>query len=255
MVERDRRLRHQRPGVTPYRALAPDPLDGPVDEIDAPDEHAASVARDRDRDRALLASGMTWLARGIAIIAVAIPVSLVDSAVSAAAGLFGPLGALAVAFGVWRIVAGTAETRWGPVLRGLALVAVPLRIATEVGVLLGEVGRAADAEANAPLVLGGWDYIALLTIGATFVGVIALARHLQLALVGVAADRWKQVLYGWGISLVLVPVAVAAGFLELLLVAAAALITASALLLLTVLATYRAAEDDQLELDFPQRAA
>jgi hypothetical protein len=207
-------------------------------------------------DRELLANGIVWLVRGIAVISISLPLTAADEPWSLVAPVFGPLGAIAVAWGVWRVLAATGRSSWASTLRALALVAVPLRIATELGVLTGNVGLATVDDGGgttAALTPGPWDAVALVTVAVTFLGVIALARHLNLTLDGVAADRWRQVMFAWSATLVILPISIAAGALELLLLSAATAVTAAALLLLTLMATYRAAEDDELGRDFEQR--
>lgn len=214
------------------------------------------------QDREQFASGLVWLVRGIAIVSISLPLSLADEPWSRFAPLFGPLGAVAVAIGAWQVVRATPSSRWARPLLGLAVLAVPLRIATEVGVLVDGVGTRFGAELTEngaieaqPAAVSVWDVVALCTIAATFVGVIALGRHLQLVLEGVAADRWRQTTFAWLASLVIIPVSVLVGWVELLLLAGATLLTAGAFLVLSIAATHRAAEDDRLDEDFPQRRA
>lgn len=210
-------------------------------------------------DRTRLSAGMLWLVRGIAVTSVSMPLSLVDEPWRWASGLFGPLGAVLVLVGIRHVVSATPRSFWAMPLLGLAVLGVPMRVAIEVGVLLGQLGRGLDTiddgDVAAAGALGLWDVLGLLTIGVTFIGVSMLALHLREVLVKVAADRWKQVAWSWVAATVMLPVSLSVGFLELRLLTGAVIVMAFALLVISLLATYRAAEDDTLDADFQQPRA
>lgn len=217
------------------------------------DGATADGATPVDRDE--LATGIVWLVRGIAISALALPLVLLESPWSLAAPVVGPLGAAAVFLGIRGVTRATPPSPVAGLLVALAAMAVPLRIAAELGPILTRPGRVSSEAVltAADTSLGTWDVVALFALGVTFVGVVVLAQHLRTVLVGIAADRWRQVFYGWVVAVVSLPLALLTGAVELVLLAAAVVVTAGALLLLSLLATYRAAEDDELDAEFPER--
>lgn len=205
-------------------------------------------------DRDQLATGIVWLVRGIAISALALPLVLLEAPWSLAAPVVGPLGAVAVYLGIRSVVRATPSSAMAGLLVALAAMAVPLRIAAEVGPIVTRPAATSEATLTAvDASLGTWDVVALFALGVTFIGVIVLAQHLRTVLVGIAADRWRQVFYAWVVAVVSLPLALLTGAVELVLLTAAVVVTAGALLLLSLLATYRAAEDDELDAEFPER--
>ena len=194
-------------------------------------------------DRELLASSMSWLLAGTALIVLDLRFQAVDV-------LFDPAGAVVVALGVERVVRATPTTKIAPWLRAVAWLHVGLLTVMEVGVLVGALdvggGGFADTTDAAP----AWQAVATAATVATGVGVVLLAQHLRRSLTGVASDRWRQVTFAWVATLVALPLLLLTGALELVLLALAVVAIAGVLLLVALFATRRAAEDDTLERDF-----
>jgi hypothetical protein len=204
-------------------------------------------------DRELLATSMSWLLAGIALLVLDVRLSAVgvgDGALGALDLLFDPVGAVVIALGIERVLAATPATTTGTVLRVVAWLHVVLSGATEVGVLTGQLtvggaGVADAAEATVP-----WRAVATATLAATVLGVGLLADHLRRVLPGIAADRWRQVTIAWLVTLVALPLVLLVGALELVFLGLAVTAIAGVLLLVALFATRRAAEDDVLDRDF-----
>ena len=203
------------------------------------------MATDRT-DREQLASAITWLLAGTAIIVLDLRVDAVDV-------LFDPAGGLVVALGVERVLRATPPTGAAPWLRLAAWVHVALLTLVEVGVLTGALAVGGAGLADAAAATTAWQVVATAATTTTGLGVVLLAQHLRTCLTGVAADRWRQVLFAWVAVLVVLPLLLLTGALELVLLGLAVVAIAGVLLLLALLATRRAAEQDDLERDFQQR--
>lgn len=198
-------------------------------------------------DRDQLATGISWLLGGIALHVLDVRIGRVDL-------LFDPAGSLVVLLGLRRILAATPPTAVAPWITALAVLDVVAVTALEVGILAGDVvvgaaGFAPDDESPA-----GWRALAAVTQATTAVGVVLLARHLRTVLTGVASDRWRQVTIAWVAALVAMPLVLLVGALELVFLGLAAVAIAGVLLLVALFATRRAAEEDDLDRDFPQPA-
>lgn len=197
-------------------------------------------------DRHLLASSMSWLLAGTALIVLDLRLGVVDV-------LFDPAGAVVVALGVERVVTATPSTVVAGALRVVAWVHVALLTGVEAGVLLGVLTVGGAGLTDATAAPQGWQVLAGLAVASTAVGVVLLAQHLRRALTGVAADRWRQVTFAWVAALVPLPLLLLTTALELVLLALAVTAIAGVLLLVALFATRRAAEDDELDRDFEQR--
>lgn len=194
-------------------------------------------------DRHLLASSMSWLLAGIALIVLDLRLETFDF-------LFDPVGGVVVALGIGRVVRATPSTPVALPLQVLAWLHALLLVAVEVGVLTGElaVGGAGLADTTDATLL--WQVVATTETVVNAVGVIALAQHLRRCLSGVASDRWRQVTIAWSASLVALPLLLLTGALELLFLGLAVVAIAGVLLLVSLFATRRAAEEDALDRDF-----
>lgn len=201
---------------------------------------------DRTIDRDLLASAMSWLLAGIALIVLDLRLDQFDF-------LFDPAGGVVVAIGISRVVRATPATSIALPLHALAWLHVALLTGVEVGVLTGElaVGGVGLTDSTEASLL--WQVVATAETVVNALGVIALAQHLRRCLVGVASDRWRQVTISWVASLVALPLLLLTGALELVFLGLAIVAIAGVLLLVSLFATRRAAEDDDLDRDFEQR--
>lgn len=202
---------------------------------------------DETIDRERLASGISWVLGGIALTVLDIRIGRVDL-------LFEPLGAVLVLVGIRRILAATPPTRAAPWLHAFAVLDLVLVSATEAGILLGEVAVGAAGFAESTDTDIAWQAVAGAAQLTTVVGVLLLARHLRQVLTGVASDRWRQVAIAWVAALVALPLVVATGVLELVFLGLSIVAIAGVLLLVALFATRRAAEEDDLDRDFPDRA-
>ena len=207
----------------------------------------AVVDTDETIDRDLLASGISWLLGGIAVTVLDIRIGRLDL-------LFEPVGAVLVLIGIRRILAATPPTPVAPWLLGFAVLDLVLVSATEAGILLGEVAVGASGFAESTDTDLGWQVLAGAAQLTTTVGVLLLARHLRRVLAGVASDRWRQVTIAWVGTLLAMPLVLATGALELVFLGLSIVAIAGVLLLVALFATRRAAEDDELDRDFPGRA-
>lgn len=198
-------------------------------------------------DRQQLASAISWLLAGTAVIVLDVRV------VGALDVLFDPAGAVVVALGVERVLRATPPTSVATALRVVAWVHVALLTLVEVGVLAEVLAVGGGGLADAAAASTTWQVIATTATTTTGLGVVLLAQHLRTCLTGVAADRWRQVLFAWLATLVALPLLLLTGALELVLLGLAVAAIAGVLLVVALLATRRAAEDDTLERDFPQR--
>lgn len=204
-------------------------------------------------DREGLATAISWLLAGMAVLVLDVRLSAVgvsSEGLAAVDVLFDPAGALVVALGVERLRTATPPTTVGSWLRLVAWLHVGLVTATEVGILAGElvVGGVgvADATEAGPV----WRLVATATLVATVVGVLLLALHLRRVLTGIASDRWRQVTIAWAATLLALPLVLLVGALELVFLGLAVIATAGVLLVVALLATRRAAEDDMLDREF-----
>ena len=204
-------------------------------------------------DRQRFAAAISWLLAGTALVVLDVRLSAVGVTADGMAAvdlLFDPVGAVVVALGVERLRAATPPTAVGTWLRVVAWLHVALVVATEVGILAGElvvggVGVADTTEAS-PV----WRAVATAALIATVVGVVLLAQHLRRVLTGVASDRWRQVTIAWVATLLALPLVLLVGALELVFLGLAVTATAGVLLVVALLATRRAAEEDTLDRGF-----
>lgn len=197
-------------------------------------------------DRDLLASSMSWLLAGTALIVLDVRFEAVDV-------LWDPAGALVVALGVERVRRATPTTGIGQLLRAVAWLHVALLLVVEIGVLTGEVAVGGGGLADASEAAAPWRVLATSATTTTGIGVVLLARHLRTVLTGVASDRWRQVTIAWVATLVALPLLLLTGALELVLLGLAVTAIAGVLLLVALFATRRAAEEDILDRDFDER--
>lgn len=199
----------------------------------------------RTVDRDGLASAMSWLLAGTAVI-------VLDARIGTADVLFDPVGGMVVAVGVERVVRATGATQWSGLLRLAAWLHAALLLAVEVGVLSGALAVGGAGLADATEATGPWAGVAFAATTSTSVGLVLLGLHLHRSLTGVAADRWRQVGFAWAAELVLFLVVQVTQALELVFLMLAAVAIAGVLLLVAMFATRRAAEEDDLDRDFPR---
>ena len=189
-------------------------------------------------DREQLASAISWLLVGTAII-------VLDLRWDAFDVLFDPAGAVVVAIGVERVLRATPTTSVAAALRVAAWAHVALLTIVEGGVLTGALAVAGGGLADAAAASVAWQATATTATTTTGLGVVLLAQHLRTCLTGVAADRWRQVLFAWLATLVVLPLLLLTGALELVLLGLAVVAIAGVLLLVALVATQRAAERDE----------
>ena len=197
-------------------------------------------------DRDLLASSMSWLLGGIALVVLDLRLGEFDV-------LFDPAGGVVVALGLHRVVRSTPSTVLAGPLLALGWLHALLLVVLEAGVLTGAVAVGGAGLADTSDATLGWQVVATATTVVNAVGVITLAQHLRRCLVGVASDRWRQVTIAWVASLVALPLLLFTGALELVFLGLAIVAIAGVLLLVSLFATRRAAEDDDLDRDFETR--
>lgn len=204
-------------------------------------------------DRARLASGLSRLLGGIALLVLDVRLGFLGVTGDGIARLdllFDPAGAAVVVAGIRRVIAATPPTSVAGLLRLAAWLHLALVTATEVGIILGELVVGGLGVADATDAARAWQVVAAVTLATTAIGVVLLARHLRRALTGVASDRWRQVTIAWVVTLAVLPLVLLTGALELLFLVLAAVAIAGVLLLVALFATRRAAEDDTLDAEF-----
>lgn len=204
-------------------------------------------------DRAQLAGGISWLLAGIALLVLDVRLAFVGVDADGLAQLdllFDPVGAAVVLVGIRRIVTATPRTTAAGLVRLAAWLNLGLVTATEVGIITGELAVGGAGVADAADASLAWQVLATVTVAATAIGVVLLARHLRQALTGVAADRWRQVTIAWAVTLAVLPLVLLTGALELVFVVLAAVAIAGVLLLVALFATRRAAEENELDRRF-----